>query len=435
MKFYNLKDNSEQVSFAQAVRQGLGKGQGLFFPETIPAFDNVDELLAMPLVERSIEVLKPFVDESLTKEELTKIVTSAFNFPAPVEKVTDKASILELFHGPTLAFKDFGARFMAQCLQAFSEGKKITILTATSGDTGAAVAHAFHGIENIDVVILYPKGKISLLQEKMFTTLGGNIKTIAVESDFDACQALVKNAFDDEELKTTIGLNSANSINISRLLAQICYYFEAVAQLKAKKEAGELTQEQYDNLVVSVPSGNFGNLTAGLLGKALGLPIKRFMAATNANDTVPRYLETGEWSPNDTVATISNAMDVSNPNNWPRVEFMLKSGLVPECVSSTSIDEQDTQLTVKGLNSEGYVSEPHAAVAYKALKHNMSDEEYGLFLGTAHPAKFKEVVESILGNPIGLPKELADCASEKILSVEMAADFAELRTFLLANNA
>ncbi len=436
MKFYNLKENDEQVSFAQAVKQGLGKNQGLFFPETIPTFDNIDELLAMPLVERSIQVLKPFVEESLTDEELTEVVTNAFNFSAPITHVNDNTASLELFHGPTLAFKDFGARFMAQCLQKFSNGKKITILTATSGDTGAAVAHAFYGIENIEVVILYPKGRISLLQEKMFTTLGGNIKTIAVESDFDACQALVKDSFNDEELKQTIGLNSANSINISRLLAQICYYFEAVAQLKTASVDGKITQAQFDNIVFSIPSGNFGNLTAGVLGKILGLPIKRFIAATNANDTVPRYLETGEWSPNDTVATISNAMDVSNPNNWPRVEFMLKSGFIPQdSVSSVSIDEEETQMTVTKLNAEGYVSEPHAAVAYKALKYSMTEDEYGVFLGTAHPAKFKEVVESILGNPIGLPKELADCASETILSSEMQADFAQLRAFLLANNS
>lgn len=425
MKFYNLKVNSEQVSFAQAVKQGLGQDQGLFFPETIPAFDNIDELLAMPLVERSIEVLYPFVSDSLSKEQLTNIVSSAFNFEAPVKQVNDNAASLELFHGPTLAFKDFGARFMAQCLQAFSQGQKITILTATSGDTGAAVAHAFHGIENIEVVILYPKGKISLLQEKMFTTLGGNIRTLAVNGDFDDCQALVKKSFDDEELKQAIGLNSANSINISRLLAQICYYFEAVAQVKSL--AGDR------ELVFSVPSGNFGNLTAGLLGKALGLPINRFMAATNENDTVPRYLKTGEWQVNDTVATISNAMDVSNPNNWPRVEHMLKSSIVPESsVVSTSVDEESCQMTVRKLNAEGYISEPHAAVAYKALTSELSDNEYGIFLGTAHPAKFKDVVESILGQPIGMPQELADCASEAILSEDMDADFAKLREFLMA---
>jgi threonine synthase len=430
VKFYNLKENDEQVSFAGAVKQGLGKNQGLFFPESIPVLDNIDELLAMPLVERSVHVLFPFVKDDLTESQLTEIVTSAFNFPAQIQPISKDRAILELFHGPTLAFKDFGARFMAKCLQTFSKDKKITILTATSGDTGAAVAHAFHSIENIRVVILYPKGKISLLQEKMFTTLGGNIETLAIDGSFDDCQALVKKSFDDKNLATTIGLNSANSINISRLLAQICYYFEAVAQLSRQKCKTEL-----ENIVVSIPSGNFGNLTAGLFAKALGLPIKRFIAATNANDTVPRYLETGEWTPHETVATLSNAMDVSDPNNWPRIEHMLKSGIVPsDCISSVSIDEEQTQSTVLQLAKLGYISEPHAAVAYKALQYNANEGEFGVFLGTAHPAKFKEVVESILGQPIGLPKELADCASETILSKDMAANFSELRKYLLLND-
>ncbi len=432
MKFYNLKENDEQVSFADAVKQGLGKNQGLFFPESIPSFDNIDELLAMPLVERSVKVLHPFVCEDLTEAELKTIVTSAFNFPAQIQPISADRAILELFHGPTLAFKDFGARFMAKCLDAFvskeAKNKKITILTATSGDTGAAVAHAFTGIENIRVVILYPKGKISLLQEKMFTTLGGNIETLAVDGTFDDCQALVKQSFDDKGLADTIGLNSANSINISRLLAQICYYFEAVAQLSRQKKQGDL-----GNIVFSIPSGNFGNLTAGLFAKAMGLPIKRFVAATNANDTVPRYLATGEWQPNETVATISNAMDVSNPNNWPRVEHMLKAGLVDkDCVTSVAIDEEQTQSTVLQLNKLGYITEPHAAVAYKALQYSAVDGEFGVFLGTAHPAKFKEVVESILGQPLGLPKELADCAGEPILSQDLAADFSALKTYLLA---
>ncbi len=432
MKFYNLKENDEQVSFAGAVKQGLGRNQGLFFPENIPSFDNIEELLALPLVERSVKVLHPFVSEDLNEEQLTEIVTDAFNFPAQIQPISENRAILELFHGPTLAFKDFGARFMARCLQAFNakdkQEKKITILTATSGDTGAAVAHAFHGIDNIRVVIMYPKGKISLLQEKMFTTLGGNIETIAIDGDFDDCQTLVKQSFDDKELKEAIGLNSANSINISRLLAQICYYFEAIAQLYRQKGKAAL-----NNLVVSVPSGNFGNLTAGLFAKAMGLPIKRFIAATNANDTVPRYLQTGEWSPNDTVATLSNAMDVSNPNNWPRVEHMLKTELVDKnCVSSVSIDEEQTQMTVIALAKLGYISEPHAAVAYKALQYHANDDEFGVFLGTAHPAKFKEVVESTLGHPIGLPKELADCASETTLSVYQGNDFNELRAYLLA---
>lgn len=434
VKYYNLKENDEQVSFSQAVKQGLGKNQGLFFPSSMPKLDNIDELLALPLVERSVKILQPFVEGDLTESELTDIVTDAFNFPALLQPISPDRAILELFHGPTLAFKDFGARFMAKCLQVFvakdakvsGETKPLTILTATSGDTGAAVAHAFHGIDNIRVVIMYPKGKISLLQEKMFTTLGGNIETLAVDGDFDDCQSLVKQSFDDKELANTIGLNSANSINISRLLAQVCYYFEAVAQLSRAKS-------DLSSIVFSIPSGNFGNLTAGLFAKAMGLPIKRFIAATNANDTVPRYLETAEWTPNKTVATISNAMDVSNPNNWPRVEHMLKSGIVEQgCVSSVSIDEEQTQSTVIGLRKLGYISEPHAAVAYKALQYSATEDEFGVFLGTAHPAKFKEVVESILGQPLGLPKELADCAGEPILSQDLSTDFSDLRSYLLS---
>ena len=426
MQFYNLKENDEVVSFAQAVKQGLGRNQGLFFPEKLPAFDNIEEMLALPFVERSVKVLAPFVDGSLTEQELTSIVTNAFNFPAQIQPISEDRAILELFHGPTLAFKDFGARFMAQCLQTFSKDKKITILTATSGDTGAAVAHAFHGLENIRVVILYPKGKISLLQEKMFTTLGGNIETLAVDGSFDDCQAMVKQAFDDKALAEQIGLNSANSINISRLLAQVCYYFEAVAQLARQKSTDKLGE-----LVFSIPSGNFGNLTAGLLGKALGLPIKRFIAATNLNDTVPRYLQTGEWDVKPTIATMSNAMDVSNPNNWPRVEHMLKAGLVDECVTAESVDEEQTQATMLQLAKLGYISEPHAAVAFRAL-HFCDDNEFGVFLGTAHPAKFKEVVENTLGQPIGLPKELANCAGEPILSVDVPADFAAVKDYLLS---
>jgi threonine synthase len=427
VKFYNLKENDQQVSFADAVKQGLGRNQGLFFPQEIPKFDNMDELLSMPLVERSVKILYPFVCDDLSEAQLSKIITSAFNFPALLQPISSNRSILELFHGPTLAFKDFGARFMAKCLQAVSQDNKITILTATSGDTGAAVAHAFHGVENIRVVILYPKGKISLLQEKMFTTLGDNIETIAIEGSFDDCQSLVKQSFDDKEMAKIIGLNSANSINISRLLAQICYYFEAVAQLTRQKGADAL-----NDIVFSIPSGNFGNLTAGLFAKAMGLPIKRFVAATNANDTVPRYLETGEWTPHETVATISNAMDVSNPNNWPRVEHMLKSGIVEDgCVTSVSIDEEQTQSTMLQLNKLGYISEPHAAVAYKALQYSAEENEFGVFLGTAHPAKFKDVVESILGQPLGLPKELADCAGEPILSLDMDNSFSALREYLL----
>jgi len=423
MNLYNIKHPEEQVNFAQAVRQGLGKDQGLFFPENIPHLSNIDELLALPLVERSQKILGALIGEEIPQAQLEQMVRNAFTFPAPVVRVEDNIYALELFHGPTLAFKDFGGRFMAQALATVRGDGKITILTATSGDTGAAVAHAFYGLENIDVVILYPKGKISPLQEKLFCTLGGNIRTIAINADFDACQALVKQAFDDAELRQAIGLNSANSINISRLLAQVCYYFEAAAQLP---------KEQRENLVVSVPSGNFGNLTAGLIAKTLGLPIKRFIAATNANDTVPRYLHSGNWSPNATVATLSNAMDVSRPNNWPRVEELFKrNGWTLNELHSAAISDAQTEDTLRAMHQLGYLCEPHGAVAYEVLKQDLQPGETGLFLCTAHPAKFKESVERILDLTLPLPEALDKHNKLPLLSDEMENDFAQLRAYLL----
>lgn len=426
MKLYNLKDHNEQVSFAQAVKQGLGSQQGLFFPLELPEFEltDIDAMLEMDFVSRSSKILSAYIGDEIAAHQLAERVKNAFAFPAPVSKVSDDVACLELFHGPTLAFKDFGGRFMAQMLSYVSGAdEQITILTATSGDTGAAVAHAFYGMENVRVVILYPQGKISPLQEKLFCTLGGNIETIAIDGDFDACQALVKQAFDDEELKKAIGLNSANSINISRLLAQICYYFEAVAQLP---------QEKRNQLVVSVPSGNFGDLTAGLLAKSLGLPIKRFIAATNANDTVPRFLADGQWQPNATVATLSNAMDVSQPNNWPRVEelFRRKTWRLTD-LAYGAVSDETTKATMRELAELGYLSEPHAAIAYRLLRDQLQEGEFGLFLGTAHPAKFKESVEEILGQPLPLPEALAARADLPLLSHAMKADFAALRAFLL----
>ncbi|GAD01083.1 MULTISPECIES: threonine synthase [Agarivorans] len=424
MNLYNLKHNEEQVSFTQAVKQGLGKQQGLFFPDSIPAFDDIDAVLELDFHARCAKLLAALLDNELSEAELFDMVSKAFTFTAPLNKVTEQISALELFHGPTLAFKDFGGRFMAQCLAKFSNGNKTTILTATSGDTGAAVAHAFYGMENINVVVLYPKGKISPLQEKLFCTLGGNITTVAVESDFDACQSMVKQAFDDQELKQAIGLNSANSINISRLVAQVCYYFEAAAQLpKAQRE----------QLVVAVPSGNFGNLTAGLIAKAMGLPIKRFIAATNVNDTVPRYLASGNWEPKPTQATLSNAMDVSQPNNWPRVEELFKTkGWPLSDLGKGAMTDEQTAEAVKALDDLGYVCEPHGAIAYQQLTEQLADGEQGLFLCTAHPAKFKESVEEILEREIDLPKPLADRADLDLLSKEMPADFAQLRTLLMS---
>lgn len=423
MNLYNIKHPEEQVNFAQGVRQGLGKDQGLFFPEVLPKFDDINALLDLPLVERSQKILGALIGDELPKETLDKMVANAFTFPAPLARVNDDIYALELFHGPTLAFKDFGGRFMAQALSAVRGDGKITILTATSGDTGAAVAHAFYGLENINVVILYPKGKISPLQEKLFCTLGGNIRTVAIESDFDACQALVKQAFDDAELRQAIGLNSANSINISRLLAQVCYYFEAVAQLPKEKRS---------EVVVSVPSGNFGNLTAGLIAKTLGLPIKRFIASTNANDTVPRYLKSGKWEPNATVATLSNAMDVSRPNNWPRVEELFKrNGWSLADLGSDALNDAETEEALKAQYAEGYLCEPHGAIAYQVLKDQLQAGETGIFLCTAHPAKFKESVERILDIELLLPEALDKHNKMELLSDTMPADFATLRAYLL----
>ncbi len=421
MQLYNIKDPSEKVSFAQAVRRGLGRGQGLFFPSEIRPLEDIDALLRDDLVTRSSKILRNFLGDELP--DLDGVLKRAFTFPAPLAKVTDDVYALELFHGPTLAFKDFGGRFMAQALQAVSGGEHITILTATSGDTGAAVAHAFYGVEGIDVVILYPKGKISNLQEKLFCTLGGNIRTVAVNGTFDDCQALVKRAFDDEELKKAVGLNSANSINISRLLAQICYYFEAYAQLP---------EDRRSKVVFSVPSGNFGDVTAGLLAKACGLPVSRFVIATNANDTVPRYLASGRWEPRDTIPTLSNAMDVSRPNNWPRVEelFRVMNWNLSD-LTSGAVDDAGTEEAMRKLKKLGYISEPHGSIAWSVLSDTLAPDETGIFLCTAAPAKFKESVDRILDMDLPLPPALADRADMKVLSDNFDPSWELLRKYLL----
>ncbi|MEF2913894.1 MAG: threonine synthase, partial [Succinivibrio sp.] len=414
MELFNLKDHNEQVSFSQAVLKGIGKDQGLFFPDHITPIDNIDELLDMPLVERSQKVLRHLIGND-ELPELEAIVADAFSFKAPIVKADENIYALELFHGPTLAFKDFGARFMARVLGAIRQDNHLTILTATSGDTGAAVAAAFYEQKGIDVVILYPKGKISELQEKLIATLGKNIRAVTVNGIFDECQDLVKTAFDDQEFKKTVGLNSANSINISRLLAQVCYYFEAVSQLPKEKR---------DSVVFSVPCGNFGNITAGLIAKSLGLKC-RFVISCNANDTIPRYLTTGNYEPHKTVATLSNAMDISRPNNWPRVEALVKmQGWSLNDFDFGSMSDADTEKTMQSLYKKtGYVLEPHAAIAYQLLFDNLKEGETGIFLGTAHPAKFKADVDRILGIDVALPKALQDTVALESKAHNMDPDY------------
>jgi len=424
MQFININHPEQKVTFAQAVVTGLGKGQGLFFPERLEPLENIQALLEMDFVTRSKVLLQYLVGEAMPAHVLEACVENAFDFPVPLQQVSARVNALELFHGPSLAFKDFGARFMAQCLAGFSGYHHTTILTATSGDTGAAVALAFYGQPGIDVVVLYPKGKVTPLQEKLFCTLGGNIRNIAITDDFDACQQLVKQSFDDPQLVRTLGLNSANSINVARLLAQVCYYFEAVAQLPRGTEP-----------VFSVPSGNFGNVPAGLVACALGLPMKRMIAATNRNDTVPRFLASGRWEPRPTVTTLTNAMDISLPNNFPRVlELQKRHGLpLQNLLVSVAIDDADTKQAVCALDKLSYLADPHSALACKALTDNLGNDETGVFLCTAHPAKFKETIEAALQRPVALPEALEAASKKEVLSIEMPADFSLMRSFLLGN--
>ena len=422
MQFINIKHPEQAVSFPQAVITGLGKDQGLFFPERLEPLDDMHAILEMDFVSRSVLILQRLIGDAMAEDVLQHCVEKAFNFPLRLLPVSENIHALELFHGPSLAFKDFGARFMAQCLGSFNANQRTTILTATSGDTGAAVALAFYGQADIDVVVLYPKGKVTPLQEKLFCTLGGNIRTIAIEDDFDACQQLVKQSFDDLQLVETLGLNSANSINVARLLAQVCYYFEAVACLP-----------QGTRPVFSVPSGNFGNVTAGLVACALGLPIKRMIAATNRNDTVPRFLASGNWDPRPTVATLTNAMDISLPNNFPRVlEMEGRHGLpLQDLLTSFSISDTQTRDAVRALDQEGYLADPHSALAWRALTDRLTSNETGVFLCTAHPAKFRETMEETLNRPVTLPAELQHVTEKELLSVSMPANFDLLRAYLL----
>lgn len=426
MRLVDTRDPAASASFRQAVLQGIAPGGGLWMPETLPVFSPAEwtDLLALPWRERSIRLLDRLLAGEIAEAALARAVDQALDFPVPLVPVTERIFALELFHGPTLAFKDFGARLFAALLDLLREpGRPVTILTATSGDTGAAVAHAFWRRPGVRVVVLYPRGRISDLQERQLATLGGNVTALAVEGSFDDCQALVKAAFADPELSAGLGLTSANSINVARLLPQTLYYAEAVAQLRHRgiEEAP----------VIAVPSGNFGNLCAGLLARGMGLPVRAFVAATNANTTVPDYLETGDYRPRPSLATLSNAMDVGAPNNWERIEHLFGGDLAAlrKALRWGSQSDAETRERIRELQGLGYLADPHAAVAYGVLRERLEPGETGVFLGTAHPAKFLPVYEE-MGIEVPLPEPLARLAGLPLAKREISNRFAALREAL-----
>jgi threonine synthase len=396
------------------MTRSLAPDGGLYVPESLPVFMDVDRLLELSWLERSAEILVRLLGDEVEHQEIAGVARDAFDFPVPLVRVDEDVWSLELFHGPSLAFKDFGARFLARMLRLNQNGP-LTILTATSGDTGAAVASAFWRLPGIRAVILYPKGRVSPLQERQFAALGDNVQALAVEGSFDDCQALAKACFADSQLSAELGLTSANSINIARLLAQTLYSFEAVAALRA--------QGILEPPVISVPCGNFGNLCAGLYAQRMGLPVRTFVAATNSNTTVPDYLETGEYHPRPSVATLSNAMDVGAPSNWERIHYHFGGDLqaVRQALRWGSLDDDATRSTIRDLDRRGYLADPHGAVAYAVLRKALLPGETGVFFATAHPAKFREALEPVLEREIPLPRELSDLL-ERPLGVETIAN-------------
>ena len=432
MQYYSTNGKAPLATLEEAVVRGLAPDKGLYMPQEIRPlpqefYDNIEN---MSFQEMSYQVAHNFFGDDVDAESLREIVFDTLAFETPIVKVEDNIYSLELFHGPTLAFKDVGARFMARLLRYFikREGKEqVNVLVATSGDTGSAVANGFLGVDGIHVYVLYPKGKVSKIQESQFTTLGKNITAIEVDGVFDDCQALVKSAFMDEELQGHMNLTSANSINVARFLPQAFYYFNAYAQAKKLGKA--------DNLTICVPSGNFGNITAGLFAQRMGLPIKHFIAANNANDIFYNYLLSGIYSPKASIQTIANAMDVGDPSNFARILDLYKSSHAEICnhISGATYSDDEIAATMKKCYEQtGYVLDPHGACGYQALKDNLEEGETGVFLETAHPAKFKEKVDAILSTDIEIPTRLADFMKGKKQSLEMAADFSAFKQFLLS---
>lgn len=431
MNYYSLNKQSPKVSFSEATILGQAPDKGLYFPETIPQIDKdlIKNIEHISNEEIAYRVIKPYIGNEIPEGELQRIVNETVNFPIPLVPINETISSLELFHGPTLAFKDVGARFMSRCLGYFvkDNNKKVTVLVATSGDTGGAVANGFYNVDGVEVVILYPSGKVSSVQEKQLTTLGNNIHALEVDGTFDDCQQLVKQAFADEDLNKKLFLTSANSINVARWLPQQFYYFFAYKQWKQKRQLP----------IISVPSGNFGNICAGILAHISGLPVQHFIAACNANDVVPQFMQTENYQPKAAVATISNAMDVGNPSNFIRILEMFQHQFpqLKEKLSAYSITDEETKATMKRVYDEyGYTLDPHGAVGYLALEQYLLQhpQQKGMILETAHPVKFYDVVEPVLNNKIALPEAVQQIISLPKNSIQLNNHFDELKSFLSA---
>jgi len=433
LKYISLNHNSAPTSFKKAVINGLAPDKGLYFPEKnvkLPV-SFAESLKSLNDVEICYEVIRSYIGDEIPKNKLLEIIKDTISFKIPLKKIGQSIYSLELFHGPTLAFKDIGAKFMASCLNYFKDSytsKKITVLVATSGDTGGAVAKGFSNTKDIDVCILYPKGKISEVQKKQITTNGSYVNAIEVEGDFDLCQSMVKKAFNDEEINRNIALTSANSINIARWLPQMFYYFLAYKKINNKRN------------VFSVPSGNFGNICAGILAKSMGLPIDHFIAATNINDTIPRYIKEGIFEPNNTYPTISNAMDVSNPSNFVRIQKIYNNDLqkIRKNISGFSYDDKTTKQAIKKLfTSENYLTDPHSAIGYLGLKEYMGskndDTLNGIFISTAHSIKFKDVVEDTISSKIKYPASIKNILNKES-NYQSIGSYSELKEILLNRN-
>ena len=431
MKYISLNHNSAPTSFRNAVINGLAPDKGLYFPEKEICLSNklLESLNKIEDIELCYEVIKDFVGDEIPKNKLIDIITNTISFEIPVKEIENSIYSLELFHGPTLAFKDVGAKFMALCLDYFKDNnssKKMTVLVATSGDTGGAVANGFLGTKDIDVCILYPKDKISEVQEKQITTNDSFVQAIEVEGDFDLCQSMVKNAFNDDDINKKISLTSANSINVARWLPQMFYYFLASKRIENKNPN-----------IFSVPSGNFGNICAGIMANSMGLPIQHFIASTNVNDTIPRYIKEGIYEPLKTKSTISNAMDVSEPSNFIRIQKIFNNDLqkIRKNISGYSFDDKSTIDSIKKLNQENnYIADPHSAIGYLGLKKYLQENNLsncnGLFVSTAHPIKFKDTVESSIDSQIEYPDSIRSIMDKEKRTKTMKS-YSELKEYLI----